>query len=203
MNTLKVNLKNCYGIKKLEEDFDFSQCNTFSIYAPNGVMKTSFAKTFKDLSDDVPSKDLIFPNRETTREIKKENDNDISSNQVFVVEPYNENFNSEKMSTLLVNKELKSKYDEIHIKIDEEKERKERKERENIDEVIKQITPEKVNIIREQLMKVGYDPYTKPSTQKRETPSSYVPEGNGVDIFSLEGQTQENNKEEYRSLSSM
>jgi len=123
MNTLKVNLKNCYGIKKLEEDFDFSQCNTFSIYAPNGVMKTSFAKTFKDLSDDVPSKDLIFPNRETTREIKKENGSDISSSQVFVVEPYNENFNSEKMSTLLVNKELKSKYDEIHIKIDEEKDR--------------------------------------------------------------------------------
>ena len=72
MQKLKINLKNCYGIKKLEKEFDFSTNNTFAIYAPNGVMKTSFAKTFRDLSFGLMSKDLIFTERETIREIKKD-----------------------------------------------------------------------------------------------------------------------------------
>lgn len=123
MNKLNIKLKNCYGIKKLEKEFDFSDSNTFSIYAPNGVMKTSFAKTFKDLSFGLLSKDLIFAERETTREIKKDDGSDLESASVFVIEPYNENYNSEKISTLLVNKELKENYDKIHLKIDEEKEK--------------------------------------------------------------------------------
>ncbi|GAI24388.1 unnamed protein product, partial [marine sediment metagenome] len=123
MRKLKINLQNCYGIKHLKKDFDFSQQKTCVIYASNGAMKTSLAKTFKDLSNGVNSKDLIFPNRETIREIKNEDDNDITKEQVFVIEPYNDNedFNSEKMSTLLVNNKLKKLYDEIHIKIDEKK----------------------------------------------------------------------------------
>lgn len=123
MQKLSIKLKNCYGIKKLEKEFDFSDSNTFTIYAPNGVMKTSFAKTFKDLSLGILSKDLIFAERETTREIKKEDGTELEPANVFVIEPYNENFNSEKISTLLVNKELKEKYDKIHLKIDEEKEK--------------------------------------------------------------------------------
>src|SRR3989338_11388461 len=123
MNQLKINLKNFYGIKQIEKDFDFLRNGTYAIYAPNGVMKTSFAKTFKDLSLGLNSKDLIFPERETIREIKKEDGNNVTKEEIFVVEPYNENFNSEKMSTLLVNKELKARYDEIHLKIDEEKDK--------------------------------------------------------------------------------
>ena len=122
MNKLKINLENCYGIKRLEKEFDFSRLRTFAIYAPNGVMKTSFAKTFIDLRNGTKSKDLIFPDRETICEIKKEDGSDVTKEEVFVVEPYNETFNSDRMSTLLVNKELKGKYDKIHIKIDEEKE---------------------------------------------------------------------------------
>ena len=123
MKEIHLKLINCYGIKKLEKDFDFLDNDTYAIYAPNGVMKTSFAKTFKDLSLGLNSKDLIFPERETSREIKKEDGSDVTREEIFVVEPYNENFNSEKISTLLVNKELKGKYDEIHLKIDEEKDR--------------------------------------------------------------------------------
>lgn len=123
MNKVNIKLVNCYGIKKLEKEFDFSAVNTFAIYAPNGVMKTSFAKSFKDVSSDLASKDLIFTERETIREIKKDDGTDIQSSEVFVIEPYNENFNSAKISTLLVNKELKGQYDSIHLKIDEEKEK--------------------------------------------------------------------------------
>jgi hypothetical protein len=122
MNQLKLKLINCYGIKKLEKNFNFDDSTTYAIYAPNGVMKTSFAKTFKDLSLGMNSKDLMFSERETIREIQKEDGNDIAKENIFVAEPYNEDFNSEKLSTLLVNKVLKDKYDKIHITIDEEKE---------------------------------------------------------------------------------
>lgn len=124
MLSLKIKLQNCYGIKKFESEFDFSDdCRIASIYAPNGVMKTSFAKTFKDLSNNVESKDIIFPERITLRDIKKEDGSDLTSDEVFVIEPYNQDFSSGKMSTLLVNKALKERYDQIHLKIDEEKEK--------------------------------------------------------------------------------
>lgn len=47
MKKLSVNLKDCYGIESLNHEFDFSNGNTFCIYARNGLMKTSFAKTFQ------------------------------------------------------------------------------------------------------------------------------------------------------------
>ncbi len=72
MKKLVLNLKNCYGIKKFEEELDFSSSKVFTIYASNGAMKTSFAKTFQDLSKGLESKDLIFPERETVRNLKKE-----------------------------------------------------------------------------------------------------------------------------------
>jgi hypothetical protein len=122
MQKLILDLENCYGIKKLKAEFDFLQKNTFTIYAPNGVMKTSFAKTFKDLSKNQDSKDLVFPERETKREIQDEARQDLTPAEIFVIEPYNEQFNSDKISTLVVKKELKEKYDEIHQSINEAKE---------------------------------------------------------------------------------
>jgi hypothetical protein len=122
MNELNIELENCYGIKKLECNFDFTDKNTYSIYAPNGTMKTSFANTFMDLSNGVESQDIIFKGRKTKRVIKDENDVDISNEQVFVIAPYNREYKSKKISTLLVNKELKEKYEQIHLNIDEKKE---------------------------------------------------------------------------------
>lgn len=46
MNKLNIELTNCFGIDSLNYEFDFEKGNTFSIYARNGLMKTSFAKTF-------------------------------------------------------------------------------------------------------------------------------------------------------------
>lgn len=122
MKRLKIDLENCYGIKKLNEDMDFSSGNSFAIYAPNGVMKTSFAKAFQDLSYDRESSDRIFKERQTIRIIKDENDTEISKEKVFVIVPYSEEFKSEKMSTLLANKLLKEEYDQIYRSIDTKKE---------------------------------------------------------------------------------
>jgi len=121
MKKLDINLENCYGIKKMKYSFDFTSKSTYAIYAPNGIMKTSFAKTFLDLSNDAPSTDSIFTERKTKRNIKDEKNTDLSNAQVFVILPYAQDFESEKISTLLVNKGLKGQYEKIHSNIDEKK----------------------------------------------------------------------------------
>jgi hypothetical protein len=102
MEKLKINLEYCYGIKKLEQEFVFSN-RTFAIYAPNGVMKTSFAKTFNDYSKGDLTKDLAFPDRKTVREISAD-DNDVKPENIFVIEPYDADYKSEKISRVLLNK---------------------------------------------------------------------------------------------------
>src|SRR5690606_29910044 len=104
-------LENCYGIKKLAHTFDFTKCKAYSIYAPNGFMKTSFAKTMGDLSHGRDSQDLIFPERKSIRVVTDEEGNDLVGEQVLVIEPYNADFYSDKTSTLLVNQDLKDQYD--------------------------------------------------------------------------------------------
>ena len=41
MSKIKVQMENCYGIGKLEHEFEFtSDCPYSVVYAPNGTMKT-------------------------------------------------------------------------------------------------------------------------------------------------------------------
>jgi ABC-type Mn2+/Zn2+ transport system ATPase subunit len=63
VKALTVELENCYGIKKLKAQFDFSDSSACAIYAPNGSMKSSLAQTFQDIADGAASKDRIFPAR--------------------------------------------------------------------------------------------------------------------------------------------
>lgn len=51
MNKVVCDLTNCYGIQKLHHEFDFSNTNAISIYARNGLMKTSFSKTFRKIQE--------------------------------------------------------------------------------------------------------------------------------------------------------
>lgn len=121
MEKISINLSNCYGIGTLVYEFDFTQANAYSVYAPNGFMKTSLSKTFLDLSRNKVSSDLIHPERVTKREIKVETGIDLKAEQVFVIEPYNESFDSEKTSLLLVNQAIKQQYDEALKKIEDRK----------------------------------------------------------------------------------
>jgi energy-coupling factor transporter ATP-binding protein EcfA2 len=123
MNKLNVDLENCYGIKKLQMQFDFSKQMAYAIYAPNGVMKSSLAKTFKDVADATKSKDLIFTDRTCIRNITDENGVDLPKENVLVVLPYDEVFgHTEKTSTLLVDAKLRKEYEQLHIEIDKSKE---------------------------------------------------------------------------------
>lgn len=123
MNKLKIDLANCYGIKKLQAELDFSQQKAYAIYAPNGAMKSSLAQTFKDIADATASKDRIFPARVCNRIITDENGVDLPKESVFVIRPYEDDVisHTEKTSTLLVDSKLRKEYEELHIEIEKSK----------------------------------------------------------------------------------
>ena len=118
MDRVNVDLKNCYGIKTLNKDFDYSKAPAYAIYAPNGVMKSSLAQTFKDASAGVKSADRIFPKRATSRSITDETGKQIDGERILVVLPYDEEFGpTEKTSTLLVDAKLRKEHEQLNVAI--------------------------------------------------------------------------------------
>ena len=114
MERVKIDLTNCYGIRSLSREFNFTRTQAFALYAPNGVMKSSLARTFQDAAEERDSEDRIFPNRNTVRQITDENDKEINGNRILVVFPYDEDLGvNEQTSTLLLNPSLKKEYDEL------------------------------------------------------------------------------------------
>ncbi len=123
MNKLTIELENCYGIKKLQHEFDFSTHRVYSLYAPNGVMKSSLAQVFHDVAEGVQSSDRIFPARVTKRNITDETGTELAKESVFVVRPYDEEFgHTEKTSILLVDAKLRKEYEQLNTGIDSAKE---------------------------------------------------------------------------------
>jgi len=117
MVALKFDLENCYGIRKLHHEVRLDGKGCAAIYAPNGSMKTSLAKSLQDLSKGVDSVDQIFPQRATKRCISL-NDQDLPSAGVFVIRSYDEMFsNSDKTAMLLVNHDLRIRYEEQMLSI--------------------------------------------------------------------------------------
>ncbi|MDD4662923.1 MAG: hypothetical protein PHR48_03595 [Candidatus ainarchaeum sp.] len=119
MNKLKVELENCYGIKKLNYEFDFSNCNTYVIYAPNGAMKTSFAKVFLHFQEGKENliRDEIFNNQPVIKNIQLDNFN-IQSKEIFVIKSFDNFYESKNMANLLINDSLKIKLSHIFNKRD-------------------------------------------------------------------------------------
>ncbi|MCK4793422.1 MAG: hypothetical protein KAV87_57370 [Desulfobacteraceae bacterium] len=118
---ISVDLRNCYGIKALRHEFDFSTGNAFLIYAPNSAMKTSLAKVFTDISQAEDPKDAIFPHRITACSITNDSGLSLDQEHIFVVDPYEESYSSGRIATLLVNDELKREYESIHASIEKAK----------------------------------------------------------------------------------
>lgn len=124
VDRLNIDLRNCYGIRELEAEFDFSDQRAFAIYAPNGAMKTSLALAFEDAAAEVPSKDRVFPDRVTKRSITDEDGTEVLGERVLVIRPYDQSFShSEKTSTLLVDARLRTEYERLHEEIDRSKAR--------------------------------------------------------------------------------
>ena len=115
MNKINLNLEHCYGITKLSQELTFNGENVVLIYAPNGLMKTSFAKTLqlysqgkldkvKDQVEDIPG----------SIDIKDENGNDILPTSIYVSNCEEPDSDTPKnITSFLADIELKHQYDNI------------------------------------------------------------------------------------------
>ncbi len=122
MQKLKLDLEHCYGIQKLEHSFDFTEGKAAALYAPNGSMKSSLARTFQDIANKQESSDRMFPDRQTKRSVIDENDDAIDPESVLIIQPYKEPLESnEKTSTLLVNASLRENYKKLNEEVEEAK----------------------------------------------------------------------------------
>ena len=106
---LNLDIKNCYGIKKLETNkIVFNNNNNIAfIYASNGVMKTSFTKLFDDISKGEETKDQLYPQNKTTYKINFFNEqytNDVltSHDNIYALKSFDDTYFPETESVALV-----------------------------------------------------------------------------------------------------
>lgn len=113
--------ENCYGIKMFDmKEIKFDKKNAAIIYAPNGVMKTSFTKTFSDIAEGKETKDELFPNQATTYNVtyyaSTYNATVLNKqDNIYVIHSFDEKFTSanESFTTLLADADTRNKYDSI------------------------------------------------------------------------------------------
>lgn len=115
MRKIKLNLEHCFGITKLTQNLDFADENVALIYAPNGLMKTSFAKTMQLYGQGKPKevKDVIADIAGIV-EIKDEQDNVVLPSSLYVSnceEPDSET--PKNITSFLADSGLKQQYDNI------------------------------------------------------------------------------------------
>jgi hypothetical protein len=123
MEKLKVTLENCYGIQSLDKIFDFSSkpnkpmAKAYAIYAPNGLMKTSFSKTFEDLATGNNPKEERY-NRPSTHVVQSDG-NPVLMEQIYVLKSEIDiRSEVESITDILVNPVHKRRYDELLLDLD-------------------------------------------------------------------------------------
>ena len=116
---LKFDLKNCYGIGELTHEIDYSANSIAVVYAPNGTMKTSLAKTFTQLVAGKEPCDDFYKARVSHASITID-ETPINKDNTYVFQ--NEDADGTKqISTFLANSELKAEYDAIYQQWDDAK----------------------------------------------------------------------------------
>lgn len=125
MNRLQVSLTNCYGIKSLNHIFDFQldfNRKSFAIYAPNGSMKSSFAKTFERLSGGQHAEELRY-NRKSACSVMADNQ-PISKDVIFVLQAdIDTKAEIPAVTNLLVQPDQKAKYDTLVVDLEKQKQK--------------------------------------------------------------------------------
>lgn len=121
MDKLKINLENCYGIKSLAHIFDFEssgqKAKAYAIYAPNGLMKTSFSRTFESLSKgDMPREERY--NRTPICVVEADN-MAIPKETIYVLKAEIDiSSDSPAITNILVNPAHKARYDDLLVELD-------------------------------------------------------------------------------------
>jgi len=126
MNELHVEMSHCYGISKLKHDFEFDNSkNIHLIYAPNGSMKSSFAKTLMYVSKQSKDKPCDYLHAQETNYAGSYaitlNGKNLSPDKIFVADGDNEFDASKAFPNFLASRELKEKYDAIYNSLFEKK----------------------------------------------------------------------------------
>lgn len=120
MNELSISLENCFGISKFNHTFRFTDKNCVLIYAPNGMMKSSFAKTFECISKNdstkFPVKDRIYSSRKSECRILCDG-TDIVPSTIFVANAETELDTNSRITAFLASKELKERYESIYAEL--------------------------------------------------------------------------------------
>lgn len=112
MDKIKIDFENCFGINKLNKEFDFTSSGSIVIYASNGTMKTSFANTFVELSKGKMPIDKLFGN--PTKCSVEIDGSVIDKSEILVVKSFESISSIESQSKLLVDEISKREYDEIN-----------------------------------------------------------------------------------------
>ncbi|MGQ5248012.1 hypothetical protein [Xanthomonas arboricola] len=128
MNKLKVVLQNCYGIHSLSHEFDFDtginqekkQSRAYAIYAPNGLMKSSFAKTFEDVGNGIEPKEERY-SRVSECSMTLDGFPIIKENIYVLKSEIDIGLDSPAMTDILVNPEKKARYDELLVGLEKHK----------------------------------------------------------------------------------
>lgn len=119
MEKLYIYLENCFGIKKMVKQIDFSEKNISIIYAPNGTMKSSFAKTLEAIGNREAVEERVFGYK-SKYIIKDENNHSISPESIMVINPFDRK-DCENQGLLMANADLRKQYMIIHEKLDDRK----------------------------------------------------------------------------------
>lgn len=114
--------KNCYGLENFSMmTIPFNpKDNKAIIYAPNGVMKSSFAKVFDNLARKKSTEDRIFSDRKSSFSIQYY-DETFSNLQkkavpnIYVINSFDDQFESysDSVATILADANLKEEYDKV------------------------------------------------------------------------------------------
>lgn len=124
MKEVCVDLKNCYGIRSLDYKFDFgepaSHKKSFAIYAPNGLMKTSFTKTFENLAVGETPKEERF--NKVAKAVVLIDNSVVKPEYIHVLKSEIDlSQESPEISNILVNPDKKSRYDSLVLDIEKQK----------------------------------------------------------------------------------
>ena len=118
IDSLHINLKNCHGIRRMDELLSFSKHGRHAaIYASNGTMKSSLAKTLRDVSRGEKPRDHIYTHRISSCNIttgggEEGGRRDIERDHILVIDPYEDVDISKAMSSgILVSEDLRSRYE--------------------------------------------------------------------------------------------
>ncbi len=102
MDHLDILLANCFGIGELNHTFNLSNGNTIMIYAPNGTMKTSLARTFLCLEKNHNAADFIDETKESSYSFSLDGEK-LKSSQVYVYKTEDNQIEPNGISNLEVN----------------------------------------------------------------------------------------------------